>query len=239
MGALELVARRWCNRRDRWLLLGTLVPYFLLQAPISGWFYLHVPGAFFLGFPWRLLAMITTAAIILLGVSCQCVIASAPSKRRWALGILTAAAACQVVLCVRGQAVAYGRYDKAAISHHVTDLEIPTVGEYLPPGVGIGRSPPPRQPLIAWTNCRSVAVHGDDPTQGRHINQLEIVADSPAGCTVRLNQFFSPFLRVDGAPSSASKTRERTIEIAVPPGTHTVTVAKRGLLGVLLAARRG
>ena len=52
MGALDLAVRGRCDRRNHWLLAVTFgYSTFFLQMPASGWFYLNVPGAFFLGFP--------------------------------------------------------------------------------------------------------------------------------------------------------------------------------------------
>jgi hypothetical protein len=48
------------------MLVGVLLGFFfLLQLPISGFFYLHVPGANMIQFPWRLLAFITVLMVAL------------------------------------------------------------------------------------------------------------------------------------------------------------------------------
>jgi hypothetical protein len=240
MVTLDVAVRGRCDRRNQWLLVGTLALYFFLQMPASGWFYLHVPGAFFLGFPWRLITMLTTGAIILGCSSCQCVLACSGSTRRWVvLAVLVVATVFQMAFALRAQALAYEIYPRREIDRHLTALDVPTVGEYLPTSLGGLRRAPPRQPLIAWTSCSPVTVSGDDPTTGRHLKKLEISADSSSGCIVRLNQFFSPFLRVEGASARCSATPERTIELVVPPGRHSIVVSTRGLWGVFAAALRG
>lgn len=220
------------------LLLSTLAVFMFLQTPSAGPFYLKFPGAMYLGFPWRLLALIVTQVILFLALLSASLKAAAPWRRDVGVLLLLGAAAWQADRSFHAQDVKYGRYTKAQIEKKVTDLEVPTIGEYLPAGVGGLRRIPARQPLVAWTDCASVKLSGTDPTTGAHLRRLIVEATSPQGCKVRLNQFASPFLRVGGVASKPSDTAERTIELMMPPGTQVATVSPRGLWGLIVAALR-
>jgi hypothetical protein len=233
--------RRMAISKDVAFLLGvSLAIYLFLQTHAADWIYLHVPGAFFLGFPWRLLAMITVAIIILLSALVERVSASGKLWRWGAIGALGLTALLQAYNCYRGQAVEYGRYPRSKVEDHIRNLEIPTIGEYLPVGVGGLRRIPAPQPTIAWTNCPTAPdVRGDDPEKDLHLRRLSVSVASPNGCLVRLNQFYSEFLRVEGAPARHSGTPERTIEIVFPPGAQTATVQPRGLFSLIVASLTG
>jgi hypothetical protein len=62
---------RRLERRTTRFLLGALAFFVYLQLPISNWFYVHVPGASYLQFPWRLNAFMTPILIALLVVVAQ------------------------------------------------------------------------------------------------------------------------------------------------------------------------
>lgn len=234
-------ARRMAISKDAAILLGgTLAPYLFLQTHAADWFYLYVPGSFYLGFPWRLLAMITVAVILLLSALIERVSASG---NRWRLGVMGAlglTVLLQGYNCYRAQAVEYGRYPRSKVEDHIRALEIPTIGEYLPVGVGGLRRIPAAQPTISWTNCPTApVVSGDDPAKGLHLRRLVISIASPNGCVVRLNQFHSAFLKVEGAPARRSGAPEGTIELSFPPGTQTATIRPRGLLSLIAASLTG
>ncbi len=222
------------------LLAGPAAIYVFLQLPAAKWFYLNVPGAVYIGFPFRLLAMITTAMILLVGALSASIERSARGTRLARVPAVLAAAALayQGWFCARAQSVEYQTYSKKDIENHLANLDVPTIGEYLPKGVGGLRSIPRRQEFIVWNNCQTVTVSGDDPRLGQHLKRMELTVDSPKGCTVRLDQFYSVFFRASNATLSASPTRERTLDVSFRPGHQTAVIRTRGLWSTLIASLR-
>lgn len=105
------------------LLLGTLA--LVLQSPVSAPFYAHFPGAKFIQFPWRLLAVITPIVIVI-GL---CLAEKAFSPRLAGIGLAVYLVA-MVMICGAFVPIKYQRFPD--LDYSLTRVQFSAFGEYVP-----------------------------------------------------------------------------------------------------------
>jgi hypothetical protein len=70
-----------------------------------------------------------------------------------------------------------------------------------------------------------------------HFERVALELDAPERCTVHFSQFSTPFVGVEGAPVGAvRRSAQGTIDVVLEPGHHRLVLARRGVIGALLAA---
>jgi hypothetical protein len=241
VAALVVLAGIALNKRPKlnwttlWILIGPLLFCLWLQTPLSGPFYRYVPGAMFLGFPWRLLCVMTTV-VVLIDCHLAARLAALGGRTRYvSIAVLVAATAYQIWFAMDAQDIRYGRYSKAEIEADLETLDIYTLGEYLPKTVRGPRRVPRRRPFITAEGCTRVSVGSADPARNMHIHRLEILVTSAQGCRVALNQFASPFLEITSASAvEVGVASDQTLSVTVPPGEVELSVRERCLPGIVL-----
>lgn len=104
-------------------LLGALA--FVLQSPISAPFYAHFPGAEFIQFPWRLLAVITPI-VIAIGLYLAGKAFPLPATG----AVLGMYLVIMVIICGAFTPIKYQRFP--SLDHSPTRVHFSTFGEYVP-----------------------------------------------------------------------------------------------------------
>jgi hypothetical protein len=206
-----------------------------LQTPLAIPFYRSFPGAMYLGFPWRLLCVVTVALVLLLCHLAAAVENMGRRPRIFARAVLGVVCAYQIAFAVAAQRpIAGAHYSRADIQAHLDHLDIGTVGEYLPIEVGGRRGLPPPRPFVQGRGCSDISMDGGtDPATNVHIRRVGLRVTSPLGCQIELNQFANPFLAVESdAAIRVGKSPEHTIVVDVPPGTVRLTLFRRSLVAV-------
>jgi hypothetical protein len=231
------LARRGADRLALLLAGGTFLACFILQLPPAAPFYLHVPFADVIQFPWRLLAFMTPCAIVLLG---EAAASLARGSRRWqrALAVtgVAVALAYQGALAARAQRIRYPWFTRDAVERAVRDLDGPWVSEFLPVGLERG-TVPPRAPFLRLDGCAlRAASPRTDLDAPHHFRRIELDLASAGACRVLFSQFAGPFVAIEGvSPDRVRRMADGTVEITAGPGERRLVIRQRGLIEALLA----
>jgi len=221
-------------------LLGALFGCLFLQLPISNWFYVHVPGAFYLQFPWRLNAFMTPILIGLVSVSGQS--CAAASKRSWRAVhvVMLACLLFSLEFPLRALRLDYARYSAEELAANVASVSDDVAGlEYLPSGVGVPTRPPNRRgraraavappPVTPTTPLVSSDCDLAWPEEFTG-KTLTLDVTSARECQVHIRQFPSPVLGLEldnatvltGPPSDG-------LQIALHAGTSHVRLRQKSV----------
>ncbi len=212
-----------------------------LQLPLSAPFYLHVPLAEVIQFPWRLLTLITPSIAILF---CELAATAGRSDSRplrlLARTVVVAVLAWQLLFAASAQRIRYAWFERAEIARAMDALDGPWAGgEFLVRGVGLDHVPA-RAPFLRLGGCSLVSSSlPGNPAVPFHFTRVELEVESREGCRIRFSQFATPFIGVEGTEGvTPRRAPDGTVAVDVPPGRHRVVLRRRGVLAALLADLR-
>ncbi|MBZ4420669.1 hypothetical protein [Myxococcus sp. RHSTA-1-4] len=237
LGGVRLASRGDTRSRGpAWgLLLGSAAIYAVLQLPVSAPFYRAVPFARLLQFPWRLVAFLTPLLVLVLCMLVEDTAARDGWKRRlsWAVVGLTVFTGLWF-----GWRATHPRYPVASrseIESELAALDRPWSGnEYLPRAAVEAGVPPPAA-FLSHEGCEKVEAEPREALLGAlHFGRITLSVSAPRGCTVRFNQFQTPFLAAEAdTPARFVTTEAGTLEVQLPAGEHRVILRRRGLFELL------
>ena len=232
VGALALIRGARVRVAPLAFLAASCLAYVGLQLPQAAQLYRAARILQILQFPWRLLVFVTPLVILLVAELARAV---AASGRRWAYAAsapLAAAWVAQVVFAQAPYRATYEWMDPHMLEGMLAAGEIETgAGEFLPSQLATPE-PPPRADLVRLEGCRLVSSSPDLAVlQRRPFETLELALDSPAGCSVHVNQFWTTLVRVRTSPGGrVLRAADDTTDIVLPPGTAAITIDRRGIL---------
>lgn len=220
--ALALLVGARLTRRLELVFLGLALGFATyLQLEQSASLYQAVPRAELLQFPWRLLALATPVAILILGVLVDAV------RPRAARALALAAAAWvawkHFELVKRAEDVKYRGYTQPELTKILTELDGPfSAAEYLPKTLA---QTPER---TDWVRSEGCVIKRVTPAQPEHFKRLEIeVEPSATPCRLLFSQFDTPMLDVEGDGTRVAGATFLTIEVS--SGGRSVALRKRSL----------
>lgn len=146
-------------------LLGTLA--LVLQSPISAPFYAHFPGAEFIQFPWRLLAVITPV-VIAIGLY----LAGKAFPPRLTGAVLGVYLVIMVIICGAFAPIKYERLPQLDLLLTRVQFSVfGELGEYVPKAVPL--PPPTRESVWAGAEASGCNMDHGQTVSGQAINEVE------------------------------------------------------------------
>ena len=210
--------------------------YFWFQLPVAARFFVAVPIAQIIQFPWRLLVFITPLVILILAALAGAV---------WQLGgrwvpvaiVLLAGPWCaQARLAWMAYRANYQWMGADELTADLARLDGPfAAGEFLPRRLA-DRPLPPRAPLFQFEGCRLVSSSVDlrrlEDIPFETVD-LQVVAGT-GGCTIHFSQFSTALLLVQPSPGGrVVRTETETTDVILPAGAGALHVERRGLVRAL------
>ncbi|MGB0562167.1 MAG: hypothetical protein ACPGVO_10235 [Spirulinaceae cyanobacterium] len=221
------------ERHVRVMVLGVMAMTFVyLQLPISLWFYLWLPQADSVQFPWRLLSFMTPLLILLL---CERLDTLSSWEPKMALanvyrGIIIVLLVNQVAFGLRVQGIQYPTYGVAAIQAALEPQQLITAPQFQFAQPDRPTSPHTTAPaLITLDHCQLLKT--DPPLslkQPQYLPPLTLRLAAQPGCTVELHQHPNPFLTIT-APADAQLTitPQHTTKIELRSGQQSLQFRPR------------
>jgi hypothetical protein len=216
-----LSGARVARRLEAFFLVVILTGASALQFEVSRQVYEAVPKAELLQFPWRLLAVATPIAVLLLGVFSQAL--AGRGAWGWLALLLVGWVTVKHATLVRSATtIGYRVFTLPEFEQKLTELDGPwSAQEYLPRDVS---APPPRTPWVTSQGCRLVSTQPDTPG---HFTKLEVVLQPGPACRLVFSQFDTPLLLVEG--DGTRVPGQATITVEVPAGGTRVVLRRRAL----------
>ncbi|MEM8639283.1 MAG: hypothetical protein AAGG51_10770 [Cyanobacteria bacterium P01_G01_bin.54] len=226
------------NRNLIVIVLGIMVMTFVyLQLPISLWFYLWLPQADMVQFPWRLMSFITPPLSLLL---CERLDTLSSWEPKMVLanvyrGIIILVLVNQVGFGLRVQDIQYPTYAVEQLQAALEPQQLARSPQFQFEDPQLPQSPAPAPALLTLTQCQLIRT--DPPltlTQPQYLAKLTLTLDAPAPCTVELHQYPNPFLKII-APTDATLnfTPAQTPQIQLPSGRHTLQFQTKSIWSAL------
>lgn len=225
LGALLVLSilsgARVARRLETFFLVMLFAGAAALQFEVSRQVYEAVPKAELLQFPWRLLAVATPAAVLVLGVLAQAL----ASRGAWgwvAVALVVWVGAKHAALVRTATQITYRVFTAPEFDQKLSELDGPwSAQEYLPRDVP---APPPRTPWVTSQGCQLVSTTPDVPS---HFTKLEVVLQPGPPCRLVFSQFDTPLLVLEG--DGTRVPGQSVITVDVPAGGTRVVLRKRAL----------
>ncbi|NEO86938.1 MAG: hypothetical protein F6J87_22170 [Spirulina sp. SIO3F2] len=219
-------------------LLGlTTITFIYLQLPISLWFYLWLPGAEGIQFPWRLISFITPLLILLLCERLDTLSSLEPnaSLANVYRGIIIVILVNQIWFGLRVQDIEYARYSIAEVQAALQPQQLVTSPVFQFSDRQRPQSEAIAPALLTTPNCANLnAVKPSVLNQPQYIRNLTLTLEIKSNCTLELHQYPNPFLEII-PPTSAqlSQTERHTTQIKLKSGQQTIQLQRRSLFSAI------